>query len=764
MAKRTKKVAAKAKRVAKPRQRARAAEKRTPYPYGSRELRQPSVIKVGDRARKDLGDIGALVRSINDRGGLIQPIVISPDNELIAGARRLAAWQNLKCVFNRDPIPVVVFDPDDPRRAERDENCERKDFTPEEMVQMKRWLQPQLKAAARERQRAAPKKSRAGQQDNGSGAERLDKDASGGKDESRSSPGRGRAADQVAAFVGRDRRTIDKAEAVVDAAERNPEKFGKLRDDMNRTGRVDGPFRRLQVMEQAENIKKAPPGVPMRGPYGTVVIDFPWPHEPEMEQEELDARGRSLRPYAAMSIKAGAKFLAEQVKPILKDDCVVWFWTTNFHMPYAFHLLQALGFREHSTIGTWVKSRLGRGQVLREKTEHCIVAKRGKPVINLTNETTLWEGEGFESRENSRKPEAFYRLVECLTPAPRYASIFSTGAEGELWDSHGDQVGKHASAPEENRLAAAMKFSNLDASKFKGEPVIPDELPKALTAPALLALVECGEPVAAEQLDTLRRLKLIIGKKAPKLTKLGTEQLLAHRKETAHREALAALPGGIEELIADYGATLERYDVAVRVRDDMGKVLESDRLELLQEKANGGTSFGMATAESPAEQLRARNAAPIGCSPLMVLWGQRAIFRLDIDGTPYLLTTSAASDCDFCDVHAEDPDKPFISETGYCSLYTSSDNDVRCGETVVAYCERLIREQIASSIDHTGKRKPRKKPMPLPETWYRLPTSWDERPEGIHGPAEPVEVGSRGSRRQHSNKQVDLEDLIEAAE
>jgi hypothetical protein len=30
-----------------------------------------------------------------------------------------------------------------------------------------------------------------------------------------------------------------------------PGKFGKLKEDMDRTGRVDGPFKRLKVMRQA---------------------------------------------------------------------------------------------------------------------------------------------------------------------------------------------------------------------------------------------------------------------------------------------------------------------------------------------------------------------------------------------------------------------------------------------------------------------------------------------------------------------------------
>jgi hypothetical protein len=53
------------------------------------------------------------------------------------------------------------------------------------------------------------------------------------------------------------------------------------------------------------------------------------------------------------------------------------------------------------------------------------------------------------------KPDEFYRLVERVTPAARYAAIFSTGGEGALWDGHGDQVGKHA--PAEGKVAVSDK-------------------------------------------------------------------------------------------------------------------------------------------------------------------------------------------------------------------------------------------------------------------------------------------------------------------
>jgi hypothetical protein len=64
----------------------------------------------------------------------------------------------------------------------------------------------------------------------------------------------GRAADRAAKATGMARRTLEKAEAIVDAAEVEPKKYGKLLDEMDRTGRVNGAYRRLKVARQAEGI------------------------------------------------------------------------------------------------------------------------------------------------------------------------------------------------------------------------------------------------------------------------------------------------------------------------------------------------------------------------------------------------------------------------------------------------------------------------------------------------------------------------------
>ncbi len=87
------------------------------------------LISVGDRARKDLGDIQALAASI-EALGLLQPIGIDANYRLVFGERRLRAFEHL----GRDAIPARIVDVASVLLAEHAENEIRKDFTPSERV------------------------------------------------------------------------------------------------------------------------------------------------------------------------------------------------------------------------------------------------------------------------------------------------------------------------------------------------------------------------------------------------------------------------------------------------------------------------------------------------------------------------------------------------------------------------------------------------------------------------------------------------------
>ena len=146
-------------------------------------------IKIGDRYRKDLGDIKSLAASI-DKIGLLHPIAIRPDGTLIAGMRRLEACK----LLGWKKIPVRVINLENIIHGEYDENVLRKDFALSEAVAIGEALEPLERQAARERMLA-------------------------GKPCENFTQGSGKSLDKVAAVVGMSRPTYQKAKEIVQFAQ-----------------------------------------------------------------------------------------------------------------------------------------------------------------------------------------------------------------------------------------------------------------------------------------------------------------------------------------------------------------------------------------------------------------------------------------------------------------------------------------------------------------------------------------------------------------
>jgi hypothetical protein len=269
-----------------------------------------------------MGDIDGLARSIK-AVGLLHPVVIRPDGLLIAGERRLAACRQL----GWSDVPVTEVDLEQVARGELAENADRKDFLPSEIDAIRKALAPIEAAAARERQ--------------GTRTDKLP---------GKFPEGEQRARDKVGAFAGVSGRTVEKIAKVVEAAEREPEKFAPLVAEMDRTGRVDGAYKKLTA-QKAEAIASEPPPLP-RGPYRVIVADPPWTYANRAD----DASHRAANPYPGMSIE---DICAMPVGEIALADSVVWFWTTNAHLPEAFRVIDAWGFTYKTTL-TWAKDRMGR--------------------------------------------------------------------------------------------------------------------------------------------------------------------------------------------------------------------------------------------------------------------------------------------------------------------------------------------------------------------------------------------------------------------
>ncbi len=283
-------------------------------------------IQVGFRYRRDLGDLRALANSIEEVG-LLHPVVVTPNGRLIAGQRRLEACRLLEWV----DIPVTVVDLIQAARGEAHENFLRKDLLPSEIVALKRAIEPLERREARHCQ-----------------GSRVDLGPTATRGEF-AEPDQGDARDKIPRYLGVGRTTIERAEAVVDAAEEEPEEYGHLVEQMDRSGKVAGAFRRLSVLKQAKELESVAPSLPT-GPFQVIVADPPWEY----------ASGRSL-PYPTMTFD---EIRSMPVRDLSDENSILWLWTTNTHLRTAVEIAKAWGF-EYKTALTWVKDRMGTGEWLR---------------------------------------------------------------------------------------------------------------------------------------------------------------------------------------------------------------------------------------------------------------------------------------------------------------------------------------------------------------------------------------------------------------
>lgn len=197
-------------------------------------------IVVGDRVRKDVGDVLPLAGSI-EKVGLLHPVVVNSRHELVAGARRLAACRD-KLFWKTIPVRVVATLDDALAavRAERDENTFREPLTVSEIVELGRRLEALEKPMSKRRQASTGTAPGRGRNACGKLPQASD-DA-------------GKTREKIAEALDVSPRTYEKAKLVTEAAEAMPTRFADLAEKMDADGTVDTAHRML-----SGRLNKLPP-------------------------------------------------------------------------------------------------------------------------------------------------------------------------------------------------------------------------------------------------------------------------------------------------------------------------------------------------------------------------------------------------------------------------------------------------------------------------------------------------------------------------
>lgn len=170
--------------------------------------------------------------------------------------------------------------------------------------------------------------------------------------------------------------------------------------------------------------------------YGAILADPPWPYK-----DSLPGKGRGAgKYYDLMSVES---ICALPVGAHGAESSHLYLWCTNSFIEQAHQVARAWGY-DPKTILTWVKAnpetykiQIGMGWYFRNATEHVLFATRN----NLRTKNKGTSNVFIHSRsglEHSQKPDAFYDLVESMSPGP-YLEVFAR-REYPGWDVWGKEV------------------------------------------------------------------------------------------------------------------------------------------------------------------------------------------------------------------------------------------------------------------------------------------------------------------------------------
>ena len=178
--------------------------------------------------------------------------------------------------------------------------------------------------------------------------------------------------------------------------------------------------------------------------YATIVADPPWnTRAGSLKGREgfVDAGGASRPlPYPTMSV---SEIAALAVGDIADDDADLYLWTTNGYLPHAFDIAAAWGFT-YSTTLVWAKNIMGGGLggAYGISTEYVLYCRRGSlPSIGGHAGTWFQWKRPYDHRgkpQHSAKPDAFYYLVEQVSPGP-YIELFAR-KQRLGWDTWGNEA------------------------------------------------------------------------------------------------------------------------------------------------------------------------------------------------------------------------------------------------------------------------------------------------------------------------------------
>jgi N6-adenosine-specific RNA methylase IME4 len=186
--------------------------------------------------------------------------------------------------------------------------------------------------------------------------------------------------------------------------------------------------------------------------FGTILVDPPWRFS--NSTGKVSPEHKRLHRYRTMSLP---EIAALPVGGLVLPRSHLYLWVPNALLAEGLHVMQAWGFTYKTNL-VWYKTRQdggpdgrGVGFYFRNVTELLLFGVRGglrtlapgRRQVNLVP---------VRKREHSRKPEAFYDLIERCSPGPWLELFARFPRDG--WTQRGDELNK----PRQSQLRTGVLF------------------------------------------------------------------------------------------------------------------------------------------------------------------------------------------------------------------------------------------------------------------------------------------------------------------
>lgn len=186
--------------------------------------------------------------------------------------------------------------------------------------------------------------------------------------------------------------------------------------------------RKHKIEREAPKNYRVPEHIPPTPKAGAILIDFPWP-------KGQGGRLGAIEKYDLMSME---RILSFPIKDLAAENCTLWLWCTNASLDDGLRVIKENGFTYRGYY-VWCKAKLGLGsQYLRQCTEICLVATKGK--VKFNNHSQMNWGI-MPTTTHSEKPREFISIIERLCDGP-YVELFCRRrpASSEKWYCWGNET------------------------------------------------------------------------------------------------------------------------------------------------------------------------------------------------------------------------------------------------------------------------------------------------------------------------------------